>query len=81
MSALERHMKTAQVAEMTGVSPAKLRQAALRGEVDPVRIGTDLYWPESEVAKWLEQRRLSNSRGGTLVPLHTRASTTKRRSA
>lgn len=71
---LERHYKTAVAAEILGMSPATLRSAALRGEVCPIRIGTDLYWPESVVEEWLARNRVDNSR---VVPLH-RASTTRR---
>lgn len=75
---IEKHWKTAELAERLGLSPKTLRRAALRGEVSAIRIGGDLIWPESAVQAWLERNREDNSAGGTVVPLHTRASTTRR---
>lgn len=71
---IERHFKTADLADLLGISPKTLRRAALRGELTPVRIGSDLIWPESTIEAWLTRNRVDNSR---VVPLH-RASTTRR---
>lgn len=75
MNALERHYKTTELAQLLGLSPQTLRNAALRGELAPVRVGGDLLWPESAVQGWLDRNRVDNSR---VVQLHTRASTTRR---
>lgn len=75
MSALGRHYKTRELSELLSVSPQTLRAAALRGELCPVRVGSDLIWPEQEVVEWLDRNRVDNSR---VVSLHTRASTNRR---
>lgn len=70
-----RHYKTKPLAELLGISGETLRQAALRGELHPVRVGGDFIWPEEDVQAWLDRNRVDNSR---VVPL-ARASTTRRR--
>lgn len=54
---IERHFKTEPLAELLGISADTLRRAAQRGEIRPVRLGHDLIWPESEVERWLNERR------------------------
>ena len=72
---IEKHYKTAEIAELLSIAPKTLRRAALRGELTPVRAGSDLLWPESVIQAWLDRNRINNSR---VVPIHNRASTTRR---
>jgi excisionase family DNA binding protein len=57
LSKIERHMKTEPLAERLGISADTPRRAAQRGDLRPIRIGRNLFWPESEVQRWLDAQR------------------------
>jgi excisionase family DNA binding protein len=71
---IEQHYKTEELAGRLALHPETLRRAAARGEVCPIRMGRDLLWPESEVERWLQTKRVDN---GVVVRL-SRSSTIRR---
>lgn len=74
MSAVPQLLKTPELASRLGISADSLLRAKDRCELNPIRIGRDLYWPEMEVLAWLESKRVHRR----VVALHDRSSTTRR---
>lgn len=80
---IARHYKTAELAQLLGISEDALRAAVTRGELRPSRVGKDFIFPEDNVEAWLASTRVDNSSHSRVVPFRRqdRASTTSRRSA
>ena len=60
---MERLLKTREVAEMLGFSPATIVGWYERGELPGFRVGGRLRFRESEIEEWLEQKRPLRDRG------------------
>lgn len=54
---IERHYKTAELAELLSIHPETIRRAASAGKLESVRIGVDRIYPESAVQAWLDSTR------------------------
>lgn len=52
---IERHYKTAEVAELLSVHTETVLRLAQRGEIRSVRIGHDRRYPESAIRDFLER--------------------------
>jgi len=52
---IERHYKTAEVAELLSVHTETVLRLAQRGEIRSVRIGNDRRYPESAIREFLER--------------------------
>lgn len=50
---IERHYKTAELAEMLSVHPETIRRAARVGVLRSIRVGLDRRYPQSAVESWL----------------------------
>jgi excisionase family DNA binding protein len=51
---IERHYRTAELAELLSVHPETVRRAAAAGELRSIRIGNERRYPESAVLEWCE---------------------------
>jgi excisionase family DNA binding protein len=50
---IERHYKTAELADRLSVHPETIRRAAASGELRSIRVGGERRYPESAVVEWL----------------------------
>ncbi len=55
--AIERHYKTAEVAELLSVCGETVRRLAASGELPSVRVGSERRYPESGVLDYLRRHR------------------------
>jgi excisionase family DNA binding protein len=53
---IEPHYTTAQVAAFLAVNPETVRRLAARGEIDFVRVGAELRFPESAIRAFLDRQ-------------------------
>jgi excisionase family DNA binding protein len=54
VSTIERHLTTAQLADLLAVHPETIRRAAASGALASVRVGRERRYPETAVRGWLE---------------------------
>lgn len=76
---IEKHYKTADLAELLGIHPETIRRAAARGDLESVRVGIDRIYPESGVQRWLDSTRETPRVVQLSSRRHNRASTTQGR--
>jgi excisionase family DNA binding protein len=53
LTPIDRHLTTAQLAELLAVHPETIRRAAASGALASVRIGRERRYPETAVRDWL----------------------------
>lgn len=54
---IEQHYKTAELAALLSCSETVIRDAAMKGELQSVRVGADRRYSESAVREWLERKQ------------------------
>jgi excisionase family DNA binding protein len=54
---IEPHYTVKQLAEWVGLNPETIRREAAKGNLNALRFGKDLRFPESAVMEWLESKR------------------------
>jgi excisionase family DNA binding protein len=54
---IERHYRTAELAELLSLHPETIRREAASGRLASVRVGRDRRYPESAVKEWLESSK------------------------
>lgn len=77
---IERHYKTAEVAELLSVHTETVLRLAQRGELLSVRIGNDRRYPESAIRDFLD-RHTEGSVVASIVSRRETRSSRERRSA
>ena len=53
---IEPHYTTAQVASLLAVNPETVRRLAARGELQFVRVGSELRFPEGAIREYLDRQ-------------------------
>lgn len=53
---IERHYTTSQVASLLAVNPETVRRLASRGQLQFVRVGAELRFPESAIREYLDRQ-------------------------
>lgn len=71
-------LKTPELAALIGCHEETLRRAKDRGELNPYRIGRDLFWPVAEVQAWLEAHRDRKPHASVVYLSEDRGSPTRR---